>query len=578
MRSVVDIEKLLTQDEKASWIGCLWDRWNNQRQTKIAEWTEVRNYLFATDTTTTSNNKLPWKNSTTLPKLTQIRDNLHANYIEALFPNEWLKYDPANKEAADQGKARTITSYIKNKTDNSHFQLEVSKAIYDWIDKGNSFGRVTFEEKKRFDPILGEEVVDYVGPRLYRISPMDIVFDPTATSFEESPKIIRSIKTLGDLVALADDNKDFVGVDKIVNTRKRILKGGYRKEDFQKAIGFAVDGFGDMYEYFTGQYVELLEFFGDYFNSNTGKLERNKRIVIADRMCVLIDEDQDNFSGNDHIFHIGWRERSDNLWAMGPLDNLVGMQYRIDHLENLKADAMDLIVHPPLGVKGDVDDFTWGPGEKIYLGEEGAVTELGKSLQGVVNANNEIQLLEARMEMYAGAPREAMGIRSPGEKTAFEVSQLMNAAGRIFQEKTNAFQQYFLEPIVNAMLAEAIKNFNGSDFITSTDNSNGVEIFLTITRDDLVSQGRLRPIGARHFAQQALLVQNLNSLMNSSLSQVISPHIDSLLLAQMVENVLDLHQYKIFRPWAALDRQTEGQTRANFLNEELAAQSSVPAV
>jgi hypothetical protein len=27
---------------------------------------------------------------------------------------------------------------------------------------------------------------------------------------------------------------------------------------------------------------------------------------------------------------------------MGPLDNLVGLQYRIDHLENAKADALDL--------------------------------------------------------------------------------------------------------------------------------------------------------------------------------------------------------------------------------------------
>ena len=51
----------------------------------------MRNFLFATDTSKTSVGGLPWKNSTTLPKLTQIRDNLHANYMSAVFPNDnWL--------------------------------------------------------------------------------------------------------------------------------------------------------------------------------------------------------------------------------------------------------------------------------------------------------------------------------------------------------------------------------------------------------------------------------------------------------------------------------------------------------
>ena len=48
------------------------------------------------------------------------------------------------------------------------------------------------------------------------------------------------------------------------------------------------------------------------------------------------------------------------------------------------------------------------------------------------------------MEMLAGAHREAMGIRSAGEKTAFEVQSLMTAAGRNFQPKTAPFERLFL--------------------------------------------------------------------------------------------------------------------------------------
>ena len=127
--------------------------------------------------------------------------------------------------------------------------------------------------------------------------------------------------------------------------------------------------------------------------------------------------------GRDPIFHVGWRDRPDNLYSMGPLDNLVGMQYRIDHLENLKADVFDQIAYPVLKIRGDVEDFDFEPNARIYLGDEGDVGYLVPD-STALNADFQIQNIEAKMEMMAGAPREAMGIRSAGEKTAFEVNQL----------------------------------------------------------------------------------------------------------------------------------------------------------
>src|SRR5690606_40088941 len=54
----------------------------------ISEKSELRNYIFATDTQTTTAGSLPWKNSVHIPKLCQIRDNLQANYMATLFPND----------------------------------------------------------------------------------------------------------------------------------------------------------------------------------------------------------------------------------------------------------------------------------------------------------------------------------------------------------------------------------------------------------------------------------------------------------------------------------------------------------
>ena len=62
-------------DSVAKEIAHTWFKYHSQKQEIINLWKEVRNYVFATDTTSTTNKTLPWKNSTTLPKLCQIRDS-----------------------------------------------------------------------------------------------------------------------------------------------------------------------------------------------------------------------------------------------------------------------------------------------------------------------------------------------------------------------------------------------------------------------------------------------------------------------------------------------------------------------
>jgi hypothetical protein len=66
-------------DTLASTIVDMWVKWDTARKVWKDEKEELREFLFATDTSKTANKELPWKNSTVTPKLTQLRDNLHAN-------------------------------------------------------------------------------------------------------------------------------------------------------------------------------------------------------------------------------------------------------------------------------------------------------------------------------------------------------------------------------------------------------------------------------------------------------------------------------------------------------------------
>ncbi len=570
-RKPLEINSLFGQDNEAEYIAHTWHIYNSERFEKINQWKELRNYVFATDTTTTTNKSLPWKNSTTLPKLCQIRDNLHSNYISALFPNDdWLKWEAYSQQDAVKSKKTAIEAYMSNKTRMSHFRTEMSKLLYDYIDYGNSFATVGFESSFVRDA-KGEKVISYIGPTASRISPLDIVFNPLANSFLDSFKIVRSLKTLGELKVMAENEPENAYLQDALKNRDKMSAemNGWGVEDAAKAEGVMIDGFGSYLEYLQSGYVEVLEFYGDYHNQKTGDLQVGRVITVIDRMWVIRNVPFPSWLGHAPIYHVGWRTRPDNLWAMGPLDNLVGMQYRIDHLENLKADAMDLAVLPPLVIKGEVEQFIYGPNAEIHIDENGEVTELARNVQWVITADNAIDKIEMRMEQYAGAPREAMGIRSAGEKTAFEVQQLQNAAGRIFQEKITTFEIELLERLLNSMLETAKRNMDMNDWVRVLDDDLGVESFLKITKEDITATGNLRPIGARHFAATAQLVQNLTSLSNTPVWQQISPHLSTTKLANLVEDVLGLSRYGLFRPNVGVMEQQETARLSNQASEDL---------
>lgn len=576
----LELDKKCGRDGMAKAIGMYWSNWNMQRNPKIEEWKELRNYLFATDTTTTSNASLPWKNKTTIPKLCQIRDNLHSNYISALFPNdEWLSWEGYSLSDSVKEKRKAIEAYMANKCRMGDFRQKASQLLLDFIDYGNAFATVDFENSTR-EGINGEIMTVFLGPKARRISPLDIVFNPLATSFEESPKIVRSLVTIGELAGMAADQPDNAFLKDALKRRKKIQArpGAYGFEDATKYDSLQIDGFGSYMEYLTSDYVEMLTFYGDIYDEDSGVYLRGQRVVVIDRMWVIEKDAIPQWMGSAPVFHVGWRTRPDNLWAMGPLDNLVGMQYRIDHLENLKADAMDLAVMPPLVIAGDVEQFEWRPGAEIHVDENGTVTELAKNAQWVIQAENAISLLEQRMEMYAGAPREAMGIRTAGEKTAFEVQQLQNAAGRIFQEKITHFETQMLEKLLNAMLETAVRNLDTADVIRVIDNDIGAQTFQTITKDDITANGVLRPIGARHFAAQAQMMQNLTGVFNSPVGQMIAPHVSSKKLATLVEDLIGVGRYELIKPFIQVEEQQELQEYVNSAQESTIEKEQLPPV
>ncbi len=555
----------------AASIVHLYTKYQNQRSSKIEEIKELRNYIFATDTTTTTNATLPWKNKTTTPKICQIRDNLHANYQAALFPNDnWFRWEADTADAALKPKAAAIEAYMKNKLRSGGFQQIVARLLYDYIDYGNAFADCEFVDESHIDPVTKEVVQGFVGPKALRVSLHDLVFNPTAVDFGSSAKFVRYVKSIGELKAETIDrpelnyNHDLVAY--LDGSRKYYAT--YEKADWDKHAGYLADGFGSMQEYYGSGLVEIIEATGDFHDPNTGEFFHNQIITIVDRLFVIRQIDNPRWLKGSSMVHAGWRLRPDNLYAMGPLDNLVGMQYRIDHLENLKADVFDMIAHPPLLIKGDVDDFEWGPGVEINMGEDGEVGVLavdGTALQ----ADMQIATIMQIMEEMAGAPKESMGIRTPGEKTMFEVAQLQNAAGRIFQQKIAYFEKEIVEPLLNNMLEKARRNMKASDIIRVMDDDIGVVEFMNINKEDITAAGKLVPVGARHFAAQSQLMQNINGVFSSPVGEMIAPHTSTKKLATMVEEVMQVEKFGLFQDNIGVTENAETQKLANASQESV---------
>lgn len=154
----------------------------------------------------------------------------------------------------------------------------------------------------------------------------------------------------------------------------------------------------------------------------------------------------------------------------------------------------------------------------------------------ILDANSEISYITSMMEEMAGSPKEAMGFRTPGEKTAYEVQRLENAASRIFQSKITQFEEQILEPLLNALLELARRKMSSSQFRVFDDELKSSS-FMSISPDDIAGNGTLRPMAARHFAEKAERIQNLNSFFQSPLGQdqAVSVHFSSIKVAKMVE-------------------------------------------
>jgi hypothetical protein len=110
------------------------------------------------------------------------------------------------------------------------------------------------------------------------------------------------------------------------------------------------------------------------------------------------------------------------------------------------------------------------------------------------------------------------------------------------------------------------------------DDDLGVMDFLSITKEDISSRGKLRPIGARHYAMRAQLLQNILGVFNSPIGAIIQPHISGKRIAQMVEEYMGFEKYDFIGEYVGLFEQGEQQKIVQQVQKELQQDAAAPSM
>ena len=561
------------KDALAGDIAGYWEEWNSSRTTAMALWAEIDNYLLATDTSMLEGGD-NFDHKTHLPILSELHEDLLAIVYSTMFPHEdWLGWKGFEINAITKQLRGKLQSYIKQCHALSGFNIQMRKVIDDLVRYGNCFAQAYYKN----DTTDTDEgyVSGYSGAAVKRISPFDIVFNPTATDFEKTPKIIRSLVSVGELLEFLEGISD---EDKVITPEEveSLLKrrtGGFRDyAERYKEKQYTPQGFGSLDEYYSSGYVELLWFYGDILDEVETKVYKKRCIVIVDKDTVVLDKQEIKSS----VFKGGWTARPDNLWSQGPLDKVVGINYMINHRENGKNDAIDKFIYPDRSYVGDVEEiYDEVTGHTKYIMPEGGSVSDIRPDSTVLTFDNQIMMHRDLARTSARLPQQLAGFRTAGEKTATEVQSLNDGAFRGFINKVSQVEEDLLEPLIQAEMRIAKDNFSSIIKVLEEDEE-GVLLTTSITEEDLSANGKLLPMGSRRFSRQLQQLQGLTQLTNTNISQMVAPHINTYNLAKTVESLYGFDKYAFIKKFAAVDENLEMQEKQMVAEQEMVKTSSEP--
>jgi hypothetical protein len=553
------------KEQLAGEISSYWHEWDNARTGACTMWAEIDSYIHATDTSSIEGGDF-FDHKTFIPVISEIHEDLIAIIYSTVFPHEeWLGWKGYDAKAIAKEKRQKLISMIKQVHSLNGFSSTFRKVIDDLVRYGNCFTKVGYvNETEQEDD---KTVTGYIGPKPVRISPYDIVFNPTHESFAAAPKIVKTLVPTGEFKEFIEDLGTTSKIDS--DTLSRLLArragGSTKNSDTFKESQYIAAGFGSLKNYHTSGMIELLWFYGDIFDPTEETINKGRVVIAVDGNTIVYD----GYEPKQTIFKGSWKPRPDSLWAQGPLDNLVGINYMINHRENSKNDSIDSFANPDRAYVGDVEEiYDEVTGQTKYIMPEGGSVQDITPDATVLTYDNQINMHIEMARRAARIPQQLSGFKTSGEKTAFEVQNLNDGAFRGFINKAMQFEEDVIEPTVTAEIRVAKENFTTVINVLEEDEE-GIISVLEITEEDLSSNGKLIPHGARRFSRNLQQLAGLQNLIQSGMYQVIGKHFKTYGLAKVWEALNGFESFEVVQKFAIIDETMEEQEATMLAEQEL---------
>jgi len=113
------------------------------------------------------------------------------------------------------------------------------------------------------------------------------------------------------------------------------------------------------------------------------------------------------------------------------------------------------------------------------------------------------------------------------------------------------------------------------DTIRVLDDETGALLFQSITKEDITARGRITPVGARHFAERAQRLQNLNSLIQIKQDPTVGAHISGKKIAELIS--YELGEEALYGENIAVQEQMETQQSAQDKEADMMERMQVAA-
>jgi hypothetical protein len=541
-------------------------QWDNYRQPIITRWKEIEAYRYATDIGDLPDSSA-FTHTTHMPIVASIAQDLEAILEQVVMPHtDYFNFEETGLTPVAKNVKLAITKYVKNRTEINGFRDVMKKLMGDLVTYGNCFSMSVY--------VVNDN--GYTGAKPVRISPYDIVFDPTATNFDKTPKIVREVISMGELLSRGQSGQfDMEVVDLLLENRSGFSKKHYTA---QKEQQYVPRGFNSYQAYIESGTIEILWFYGDIYDAKNKELLRSKRVAVADQSYLLLDEDIETSSGLEYIFKSGWQDLPDNLWSMSPLENIIGINYQINHRENAKSEGLDRTIYPDRLHAGDVEEmFDDDTGQITYITDEGGTVQDIPINTQFLNFDLHIDRLNFAARQAARLPSDLTGFRSQGEKTLGEVQALTEGGMRGFIDKAGNFERTTLERHLKSVIELAYANFEEASQIKIRTNTGLIET-LDLSKEHFESEGILLPMGARRFARKNQLIASLTQLSATPLAQLAGQHISGRKAAEMIEELLEIENLGLMEEFAQLKEQGQAQQMMQSIQQENALQAQVPTM